>query len=49
MKKKLHGARFRWLNEQLYTTSGETSFKLFSEQPELFEQVSYSNNNSNNE
>ncbi|KAI8050889.1 methyltransferase-domain-containing protein, partial [Syncephalis plumigaleata] len=38
MKKKLHGARFRWLNEQLYTTSGDTSFKLFSEQPELFEQ-----------
>ncbi|KAI9597833.1 methyltransferase-domain-containing protein [Syncephalis fuscata] len=38
MKKKLQGARFRWLNEQLYTSPGDTAFKLFSDQPELFDQ-----------
>ncbi|KAI9479595.1 methyltransferase-domain-containing protein [Zychaea mexicana] len=38
MKEKLSGARFRWLNEQLYTTKGDESFKLFKEKPELFEE-----------
>ncbi|OZJ05471.1 hypothetical protein BZG36_01603 [Bifiguratus adelaidae] len=38
MKKKLSGARFRWLNEQLYTTSGEESFKLFQDKPEMFDE-----------
>ncbi|ORZ00471.1 methyltransferase-domain-containing protein, partial [Syncephalastrum racemosum] len=38
MKEKLSGARFRWLNEQLYTTKGDEAFKLFTEQPELFEE-----------
>lgn len=41
MKEKLSGARFRWLNEQLYTTPGNKSFKLFQEKPELFDQVNY--------
>lgn len=39
MKEKLSGARFRWLNEQLYTTPGDKSFKLFQEKPELFDEV----------
>lgn len=39
MKEKLSGARFRWLNEQLYTTPGQHSFSLFQEKPELFDQV----------
>ncbi|RUP47814.1 methyltransferase-domain-containing protein [Jimgerdemannia flammicorona] len=39
MRKKLSGARFRWLNEQLYTTSGNKSFELFREKPEMFEEV----------
>ncbi|PHZ13084.1 25S rRNA (adenine645-N1)-methyltransferase, partial [Rhizopus microsporus ATCC 52813] len=38
MKEKLSGARFRWLNEQLYTTPGDKSFKLFQEKPELFDE-----------
>lgn len=41
MKEKLSGARFRWLNEQLYTTKGDESFKLFQEKPELFDEVSH--------
>lgn len=39
MKEKLSGARFRWLNEQLYTTPGNKSFELFQEKPELFDEV----------
>ena len=39
MKEKLSGARFRWLNEQLYTTKGDESFSLFKEKPELFDEV----------
>ncbi|CEP16564.1 hypothetical protein [Parasitella parasitica] len=38
MKEKLSGARFRWLNEQLYTTPGKHSFNLFQEKPELFDE-----------
>lgn len=34
--KKLEGARFRQINEQLYTTTGETSFRTFQEDPNLF-------------
>ncbi|RUS20258.1 methyltransferase-domain-containing protein [Endogone sp. FLAS-F59071] len=39
MRKKLSGARFRWINEQLYTTSSNKSFQLFREKPEMFEEV----------
>jgi hypothetical protein len=34
---KLKGAQFRWLNEQLYTTKGSTSFEMFQKEPELFD------------
>ena len=35
---RLSGSRFRELNEDLYTTTSETAFKRFSENPELFDQ-----------
>ncbi|ORX49490.1 hypothetical protein DM01DRAFT_1106006 [Hesseltinella vesiculosa] len=38
MKEKLSGARFRWLNEKLYTTEGNEAFGLFQEKPELFDE-----------
>lgn len=37
MKKKLEGAKFRMLNEQLYTTKGEEAFASFQAEPELFD------------
>lgn len=36
MATKLQGAQFRWLNEQLYTTTSDTSFKMMSEDPSRF-------------
>lgn len=39
MKDKLSGARFRWLNEKLYTTEGTEAYTLFQDQPELFDEV----------
>ena len=36
-QKKLEGARFRALNEQLYSSKGEESFNNFQDDPELFE------------
>ena len=36
-QKKLEGARFRALNEQLYSTKGEESFISFQHDPHLFE------------
>ncbi|KAJ1656191.1 25S rRNA (adenine645-N1)-methyltransferase [Dispira simplex] len=36
MAKKLAGARFRHINEQLYTTPGHQSFTLFQKQPDIF-------------
>ncbi|KAJ1972775.1 25S rRNA (adenine645-N1)-methyltransferase [Dimargaris xerosporica] len=38
MASKLRGARFRWINEQLYTTRGEDAFELFQSQPEIFDE-----------
>ena len=38
MASKLQGSRFRWLNEQLYTSDGEAAFQLMQEQPQLFTQ-----------
>ncbi|CAO3577174.1 unnamed protein product [Absidia cylindrospora] len=38
MKEKLSGARFRWLNEKLYTTEGNEAYSLFQEKPELFDE-----------
>jgi hypothetical protein len=40
MKEKLEGARFRWLNEQLYTTPSSASTVMFDQEPELFDLVS---------
>ncbi|KAL2912547.1 25S rRNA (adenine645-N1)-methyltransferase [Polyrhizophydium stewartii] len=37
MQRKLAGAKFRWINERLYTTSSADAVQMFSEQPELFE------------
>ncbi|KAJ1986305.1 25S rRNA (adenine645-N1)-methyltransferase [Dimargaris cristalligena] len=36
MAKKLQGARFRWINEQLYTAEGSNSYDLFQKQPQTF-------------
>ncbi|KAF9126171.1 25S rRNA (adenine645-N1)-methyltransferase, partial [Mortierella sp. 14UC] len=38
MKKTLAGGKFRFLNEQLYTTTGEEAFNLFQSKPELFDE-----------
>ncbi|CAK4413775.1 unnamed protein product [Aphanomyces euteiches] len=37
MKKRLEGGKFRMLNEQLYTTTGEEAFEAFQAEPELFD------------
>ena len=37
LQKKLSGAQFRWINEQLYTTSSEKAFDMFSKDPSLFD------------
>ncbi|EDQ85672.1 uncharacterized protein MONBRDRAFT_29115 [Monosiga brevicollis MX1] len=34
---RLQGARFRMLNEKLYTTTGDDAFRWFKESPELFD------------
>ncbi|XP_076467853.1 uncharacterized protein LOC143298783 [Babylonia areolata] len=36
-REKLNAARFRFLNEQLYTSTGAEAFKLFHEDPEAFQ------------
>lgn len=36
MQQKLSGARFRWINEQLYTTSSSEALDLFNKQPHVF-------------
>ncbi|CED84187.1 Predicted RNA methylase involved in rRNA processing [Phaffia rhodozyma] len=36
MKKKLAGARFRWINEQLYTTSSASALEMMKSDPEIF-------------
>lgn len=38
MQQKLSGARFRWINEQLYTTSSSDALSLFKKQPHVFEE-----------
>lgn len=38
MMAKLSGSRFRWINEQLYTTSSEHALQLVKEQPSLFDE-----------
>ncbi|BFZ62747.1 25S rRNA (adenine645-N1)-methyltransferase [Saitoella coloradoensis] len=36
MQQKLSGARFRWINERLYTTTGAKALELMKDQPEMF-------------
>ncbi|XP_064405137.1 ribosomal RNA-processing protein 8-like [Halichondria panicea] len=36
LEKKMDGARFRWINEQLYTTTGEEAKRMFEGDCELF-------------
>ena len=36
MAGKMEGARFRWINEQLYTTTGHQAKQMFDEDPSLF-------------
>lgn len=38
MMEKLAGSRFRWINEQLYTTTSEQALKIMKEQPEMFDE-----------
>ena len=37
MASKMDGARFRWINEQLYTTTGHEAKQMFDEDPTLFD------------
>lgn len=37
MMMKLSGSRFRWINEQLYTTTSKDALQLIKDQPELFD------------
>lgn len=41
MHKKLAGAKFRWINEQLYTTDSSAAVHLFQEKPEMFQIVRF--------
>ncbi|KAJ2078773.1 25S rRNA (adenine645-N1)-methyltransferase [Coemansia sp. RSA 988] len=38
MKQKLKGARFRWINETMYTTTGAESFEMVQKDPGMFEE-----------
>lgn len=37
MTKQLESSRFRWINEQLYTTTGKEAAEMFSKDPNLFD------------
>ena len=37
-KQKLQGSKFRWLNEQLYTSTSQSSCSLIERNPEYFDQ-----------
>jgi hypothetical protein len=43
MMSQLKGSQFRWINEKLYTTTGNDGYKLFQQQPELFNTVRNTN------
>ncbi|KAJ1675853.1 25S rRNA (adenine645-N1)-methyltransferase [Spiromyces aspiralis] len=36
MHQKLQGAKFRWINEQLYTTSSQNAFEMMQSDPQIF-------------
>lgn len=40
MANKLEGARFRWINEQLYTTPSTEAVAMMKKEPKIFEDVS---------
>lgn len=42
MASKLEGARFRWINEQLYTTKSTEAVAMMAKEPKIFEDVSES-------
>jgi len=37
-RQKLQGSKFRWLNEQLYTQTSDSSCALIEQNPQYFEQ-----------
>lgn len=37
LQRKLSGAQFRWINEQLYTITSDSAFEIFSKDPSLFD------------
>ena len=37
MTKQLESSRFRWINEQLYSTTGDEAVAMFAEDPNLFD------------
>lgn len=39
MRRRLDGGKFRMLNEQLYTSTGDKAFSTFQSDPELFDVV----------
>ncbi|KAF5094145.1 hypothetical protein D0Z00_003683 [Geotrichum galactomycetum] len=38
MMEKLAGSRFRWINEQLYTTTSDEAVRIMEAQPEMFDE-----------
>ncbi|KAJ2023250.1 25S rRNA (adenine645-N1)-methyltransferase [Coemansia sp. S85] len=38
MQQKLKGARFRWINEALYTTTGDKALEMVQKDPTIFEE-----------
>ncbi|KAJ2774746.1 25S rRNA (adenine645-N1)-methyltransferase [Coemansia nantahalensis] len=38
MQQKLKGARFRWINESMYTATGEETFRMVQNDPSIFEE-----------
>ncbi|KAJ2854682.1 25S rRNA (adenine645-N1)-methyltransferase, partial [Coemansia erecta] len=38
MQQKLKGARFRWINETLYTTTGTKAYDMMRNDPKIFEE-----------
>jgi ribosomal RNA-processing protein 8 len=42
MKAKLEGARFRWINEQLYSTPSTEAVEMMQKDPKIFSDVSLS-------
>ncbi|KAJ1914728.1 25S rRNA (adenine645-N1)-methyltransferase [Mycoemilia scoparia] len=38
MREKLKGARFRWINEQLYTTTSQKAYEMMQNEPSMFDE-----------